>query len=60
MIGLEENKLSYFAKHIILLYPNVTPKPVLSRWGIFIAIAKFIDFYFMPNIIRILSKDHVL
>ncbi len=39
-------------------------KPVLSRWGIFVAIAnivwvKIIHFSFMPKIISILSKDHV-
>ncbi len=40
-------------------------EPVISRWGIFIAIAsnivwvKIIDYYLMPKIIRILSKDHV-
>uniref|UniRef100_A0A8C1L2U2 Extended synaptotagmin-like protein 1b n=1 Tax=Cyprinus carpio TaxID=7962 RepID=A0A8C1L2U2_CYPCA len=40
-------------------------KAVLSRWGIFVAIAKkyivwvkIIDFSFMPKINRILSKDH--
>ncbi len=43
-----------------------TTKPVLSRWGIFVAIAKkyivwvkIIDFSFMPKIIRTLNKDHV-
>ncbi len=41
-------------------------KPVLSRWGIFVAIAnntlygsKLYIFSFMPKIISILSKDHV-
>ncbi len=37
-------------------------KPVLSRWGIFVAIAnkiKIIHFSFMSKIISILSKDHV-
>ncbi len=40
---------------------------MLSRWGIFVAIANntlyglklIIHFYFMPKIISILSKDHV-
>ncbi len=46
--------------------PGMEHKPVLSRWGIFVAIAnnilygfKIIHFYFMPKIISILSKDHV-
>ncbi len=41
-------------------------KPVISRWGIFVAIAnntlygsKLYIFLFMPKIISILSKDHV-
>ncbi len=64
-------------KYIIILIAYIyiwpwTTKPVLSRWGIFVAIAnntlyntlthiwvKIIDFSFMPKIIRILSKDHV-
>ncbi len=40
-----------------------TTKPVLSRWGIFVAIAKkdtvwvkIIDFSFIPKIIKTLSK----
>ncbi len=43
-----------------------TTKTVLSRWGIFVAIvkntlygSKFLDFSFMPKIIRILGKDDV-
>ncbi len=44
-----------------------TTKTVLSRWGVFVAIAnntiqygvKIIHFPFMPKIIRLLSKDHV-
>ncbi len=50
---------------------TLSTKPVLSRWSIFVAIAKdmygygykllvkIIDFSFMPKIIRILIKDHV-
>ncbi len=42
-------------------------KPVLSRWGVFVDIAKntfsihfkMTNFSFMPKIIRMLSKDHV-
>ncbi len=41
-----------------------TTKPVLSRWGLFVAIAKNTLYgsklliFFMPKIIRILSRDH--
>ncbi len=41
-------------------------EPVISRWGNiysnsqqYIVWVKIIDYYFMPKIIRILSKDHV-
>ncbi len=47
------------------MWPWIT-KPALSCWGMFLAIAKntlygskLYFFYFMTNIIRILSKDHV-
>ncbi len=42
-----------------------TTKAVLSRWGIFVAIAKntlcvkIIDFSYMPKIIKQFSKDHI-
>ncbi len=60
-----------FIVYIYCIWPWTT-KPVLSRWGIFVAIAnntlyntlthiwvKIIDFSFMPKIIRILSKEDV-
>ncbi len=44
-----------------------TTKPVINSTGIFVANSqlyiewvKSIDFYFMPKITRILSKDHVI
>ncbi len=54
--------LSFFCK-LTLHFVTLDHKPVLSRWGIFVAIAKkytvwdkIIDFSFMPKIIRILVK----
>ncbi len=50
---------------ILSLYVTLDHKTSLSRWDIFVAIAKntlygpkLIDFSFMPKIIRILSKDY--
>ncbi len=51
---------------VLYIYPIYmrpwATKPVLSHWGIFVAIAKntwYVNFSFMLNIISILSKDHV-
>ncbi len=53
---------NYYLTFVTLAWST---KPVLSRWGIFVAIANNklyglnYTFSFMPKIISILSKDHV-
>ncbi len=62
-LGLKINENSYLqAKQICDLGAQTSlksPGYICNNSQQYIAWVKIIDFYFMPKIIRILSKDHV-